>query len=21
ILKKYNWCLENYDKHVLLFKL
>lgn len=21
ILKKYNWCLKNYDKHVLLFKL
>ncbi|MDM5433740.1 GNAT family N-acetyltransferase [Bacillus hominis] len=21
ILKKYNWCLETYDKHVLLFKL
>ncbi|MGY1462539.1 GNAT family N-acetyltransferase [Bacillus toyonensis] len=21
ILKKYNWCLEHYDKHVLLFKL
>ncbi|WP_305452772.1 GNAT family N-acetyltransferase [Bacillus mycoides] len=21
ILKKYNWCLENYDKHVLLSKL
>lgn len=21
ILKKYNWCLDNYDKHVLLFKL
>ncbi|EJS76304.1 hypothetical protein ICY_02174 [Bacillus cereus BAG2X1-3] len=21
ILKKYSWCLENYDKHVLLFKL
>lgn len=21
ILKKYNWCLENYDKYVLLFKL
>lgn len=21
ILKKYNWCLKIYDKHVLLFKL
>ncbi|HDR6313138.1 TPA: GNAT family N-acetyltransferase [Bacillus cereus] len=21
ILKKYNWCLDHYDKHVLLFKL
>ena len=21
ILKKYNWCLDTYDKHVLLFKL
>ena len=21
ILKKYNWCLETYDNHVLLFKL
>ncbi|MGG0722398.1 GNAT family N-acetyltransferase [Bacillus mycoides] len=21
ILKKYNWCLKTYDKHVLLFKL
>ncbi|MBE7103798.1 GNAT family N-acetyltransferase [Bacillus cereus] len=21
ILKKYNWCLETYDKHILLFKL
>ncbi|WP_212936595.1 GNAT family N-acetyltransferase [Bacillus hominis] len=21
ILKKYNWCLETYDKHVLLFNL
>ncbi|HDR8183873.1 TPA: GNAT family N-acetyltransferase [Bacillus thuringiensis] len=21
ILEKYNWCLEHYDKHVLLFKL